>query len=150
MGGEGMRRSGAGAESAPARSRRRTSAARLSGIRRGLKSRATAPIGTLIRKIQGQPTNWVSSPPSRMPKSPPAAPIAPQMPKARLNSAESVKMVTNSDCSAGSTIAAPTPWSPRASSSAAPVGASGEQAETDEIEALPPEELQPASPQQQE
>src|SRR5205809_157997 len=53
--------------------------ARLSGMKRKLRRNTSAPMGTLIKKIEGQPRNCVSTPPSTRPKAPPAAPSAPEI-----------------------------------------------------------------------
>ena len=52
-------------------------------------------------------------PPASRPTVPPSAPTPPQMPRALLRSAPSGNMFVTIDSAAGSTSAAPSPWTPR-------------------------------------
>ncbi len=81
--------------------------------RRGTIRRPTAttasPIGTLTRKIAGQLNACVRMPPARTPEVPPSPAIAPQIPRARLRSAPSAKLVVMIARLAGEMTAAPSP-----------------------------------------
>ena len=79
------------------------------------RSRITpAPMGTLTRKIAGQPNACVSTPPSSTPSEPPTPPIAPHTPRARLRSRPSVNEVAMIARLAGEITAPPMPCSVRA------------------------------------
>ena len=60
-----------------------------------------------------QPAYRVSKPPASTPTVAPAAPTPPQSPSALLRSAPSPNMFITIDSAAGSTTAAPRPWTPR-------------------------------------
>jgi hypothetical protein len=96
---------------------RATDSERLSGMIRGARASTAAPIGTLMKKIQRQPSASTITPPSSSPTAPPAPAIAPQTASARLRSDPSAKVVRMIDNAAGETIAPPSPCAPRATSS---------------------------------
>ena len=76
--------------------------------------RTTAATGTLTQKIHSQPRYFVRMPPIRTPAAAPLPPTAPQAPSALLRSLPSVNVTEMIDRAAGVTIAAPSPWTPRA------------------------------------
>ena len=109
---------------APATSkRRRPTAARLSPRSTRLRAATTAATGTLMKKIHSQPSPDVIGPPISHAAVPPMAPVEPQIPSALLRSAPSGKVVMRIDSAVGVMIAAATPWSTRAPSSAPTVPA---------------------------
>src|ERR1700722_333832 len=63
--------------------------------------------------MYGQPAYRVRAPPASTPTVAPLAPMAPQIPSALLRSAPSGNMFITIDSAAGSTAAAPRPWTPR-------------------------------------
>src|SRR4051794_4932016 len=73
----------------------------------------SAPTGTLMKKIHDQSSALVRAPPSRTPAAPPLPEAAPQMPRARLRSRPSRKVVVRIDNAAGESSAAPRPCSER-------------------------------------
>jgi hypothetical protein len=77
----------------------------------------------LTRKIQRQLSASVSTPPSTSPTLNPADALAANTPRARLRSAPSGNVVAMIDTAAGTVSAAPTPCSPRATTSGAAEGA---------------------------
>ena len=66
-----------------------------------------------MKKIHDQLNALVSAPPSRTPAAPPLPEAAPQMPRARLRSRPSSKVVVRIERAAGESSAAPRPWSER-------------------------------------
>src|SRR3954449_5047066 len=64
--------------------------------------------------MYSQPAYRVRNPPAISPTVAPAAPSAPQIPRALLRSAPSWNMFITIDRAAGSMIAAPMPWTARA------------------------------------
>ena len=99
---------------APATSKRRASAIRLSRTTLGDRARTSAPTGTFTKKIHSQPRYFVRIPPKRTPAAAPLPPIAPQIPSALFRSEPSSKVVVMIDSVAGEMIAAPRPWTARA------------------------------------
>jgi hypothetical protein len=87
---------------------------RPSGTSRPPKTTTARPIGTLMRKIAGQPRPWVSTPPSRTPEVAPSPPSAPHTPSARLRDAPSSNDVVMIARLAAEITAPPTPWIARA------------------------------------
>ena len=81
--------------------------------RNGVRPIRTAPIGTLTKKIHSQPNALVRTPPSSAPAAAPLPAIPPQMPRARLRSRPSVKVVARMDSAAGESKAPPKPWTAR-------------------------------------
>ena len=67
----------------------------------------------LMKKIHDQLSALVSAPPSSTPAAPPLPDAAPQIPRARLRSRPSLKVVVRIDRAAGDNIAAPSPCSER-------------------------------------
>ena len=74
----------------------------------------TAPSGTLIAKIAGQPSVWVSTPPSSAPEEAPSPPTAAHRPRPRLRSGPSGSAEVMIERVAGATIAPPKPCRARA------------------------------------
>ena len=110
---------------APATSKRRCpAAARLSRRSTGLSAATTPATGTLMKKIHSQPRPSVIGPPTSHAAVPPMAPVEPQIPSALLRSAPSGKVVITIDSAVGVMIAAATPCTARAVSSASLVPAS--------------------------
>jgi hypothetical protein len=87
-------------------------------------SSTTTTIGALIRKIQGQPSRSVSTPPSTRPTLNPADALAAKTPRARFRCAPSGKVVAMIDTAAGTVSAAPMPCTQRAATSSRALGAS--------------------------
>ena len=71
------------------------------------------PTGTLMKKIHDQLSALVRAPPSSTPAAPPLPDAAPQIPRARLRSRPSRKVVVRIESAAGESSAAPSPWSER-------------------------------------
>ena len=101
---------------APRRARRTTSRSRPGSPcrRRGARTNAATPTGTLTKKIHDQLSASVRTPPSRTPAAAPKPPTAPQTPSAMLRSRPSENVVVRIDSAAGEMTAAPSPWSERA------------------------------------
>jgi len=72
----------------------------------------------LMKKIHSQPGPSTSGPPITHPAVAPTPPSAPQIPSALLRSEPSGNVVAMIDRAVGVMIAAPTPWTARAASSA--------------------------------
>ena len=146
------------AASAPrGRSRARAAASRLSTISRWAETAASTPIGTLMNRIQRQPSASVRMPPSRTPAAPPAPPMAPQIPTARLRAGPSVKVVVRIESEAGAMTAPPSPWTARAAiSTRLAVGeAAGQRGEREQEQARDehppaPEQVSRAAAEEQE
>ncbi len=83
-----------------------------------------AATGTLMKKIHSQPRPSVIGPPISHAAVPPMAPVEPQIPSALLRSAPSGNVVMRIDSAVGVMIAAATPCTARAVSSAPVVPAS--------------------------
>jgi hypothetical protein len=94
-----------------------TRSERLSGTILGASASTTAPIGTLTKKTQRQLSSSTITPPRSSPMAPPAPAMAPHTASARFRSGPSAKVVRMIDSAAGETIAPPSPWRPRATSS---------------------------------
>ena len=110
---------------APATSKRRCrTTARLSRRSTGLSAATRRPTGTLMKKIHSQPRPSVTGPPISHAAVPPMAPVEPQIPSALLRSAPSGNVVMRIDRAVGVMIAAATPCTARALSSASVVPAS--------------------------
>jgi hypothetical protein len=90
---------------------------------RTIRNSAT-PTGTLMKKIHSHPTVSVITPLSSTPTAAPEAPTPPHIPRARLRSSPSGKIVVRIESAAGAIIAAPKPWTPRAITSTEKLGAS--------------------------
>ena len=90
-----------------------------------------------MKKIHRQPGPSVSGPPISHAVVAPTPPSAPQIPRALLRSAPSVKVVEMMDRAVGVMIAAPAPWSTRAASSAAGVQARPQSSEAAVNSAIP-------------
>ena len=88
--------------------------ARRRGSRAAPRTITSAPSGTLMAKIAGQPSAWVSTPPSSAPEEAPRPPIAPHAPRPRLRSGPSGSEEVMIDSVAGETTAPPKPCSARA------------------------------------
>src|SRR4029077_13147296 len=102
------------AVTAPATSKFRSACSSIdSGIKRIESTNATAPIGTLMKKIHGHENACVSAPPSTRPTAPPPAAIADQTPSALPRSLPSENVVLMIASAAGEMNAAPRPWSAR-------------------------------------
>src|SRR5581483_687372 len=71
------------------------------------------PTGTLMKKIQGQLSDDVSTPPSRTPTAAPLPEAAPHRPSARFRSRPSRNVVMRSDRPAGANSAPPSPSNAR-------------------------------------
>ena len=99
---------------APGTSKVRTLASRLSFSSRGASTNASAPTGTLTKKIHDQLSASVSTPPSSTPAAAPKPPTAPQTPSAMLRSRPSVNVVERIESAAGEMMAAPRPCTARA------------------------------------
>jgi hypothetical protein len=95
------------------------SAGASAGSTRRLPAITSAPSGTLIAKIAGHPSVWVSTPPSRAPDEAPSPPTAPHRPSPRLRSRPSGSEEVMIDNVAGETIAPPKPCSARRSAAKA-------------------------------
>src|SRR5581483_7254449 len=108
---------------APAQSGRTWRSERLSRTKRGARTNASAPTGTLTKKIHSQPRYFVSTPPASTPTAAPPPPIAPQIPSALLRSAPSSNVVVMIDSAAGEMIAAPSPCTARAATRTPPAHA---------------------------
>src|SRR5918994_3986107 len=104
-------------ETAPAKSKWRCPSLRDSGSRRGARSAAAMPTGTLTNSTHSQPAHSVSMPPSRTPTAPPEPATAPQTPIALLRSEPSANSTVTSESAAGESSAAPRPWTARAATS---------------------------------
>ena len=99
---------------APATSKFRSACSSIdSGIKRIESTKATAPIGTLMKKIHGQENACVSTPPSTRPTADPPDAIAAQTPSALPRSLPSENVVLMIASAAGEMNAAPRPWSAR-------------------------------------
>ena len=133
---------------APATSKRRcAAAARLSRSSTGLRAATAAATGTLMKKIHSQPRPSVIGPPTSHAAVPPMAPVEPQIPSALLRSAPSGNVVITIDSAVGVMIAAATPCTTRAASSASLVPASPAPSEASANRPVPSDE-HPAAPQQ--
>ena len=115
------------------------------------------PTGTLTKKIHGQESVVVRTPPSTRPTAPPPTAIAAHTPIAFVRSAPSANVVVMIESAAGAMSAAPRPWSPRKTMSASEVGASPfeqrrdrEDDDADEEDPLAPDEVARAPAEQQE
>ena len=85
------------------------------------------PTGTLTKKIHGQQSVCVSTPPSSRPNALPPLAIAAQTPSAFARSAPSWNVVVMIESAAGETSAAPRPCSARPRSASAEPGEAVEQ-----------------------
>ena len=122
---------------APAKSKPRKPAMRLSRTS-GRVSRSTiAPTGTFTKKIHSQPAYFVRMPPNRTPAAAPLPPIAPQIPSALLRSEPSSKVVMMIESVAGEMIAAPSPCMTRAAISTPIEPASPQASDAAEKRAIP-------------
>ncbi len=77
-------------------------------------------MGGLIKKIERQPKNWVSAPPTTMPVIAPAAVIACHTPSAFVRSGPCSVEVVSSESAAGDVAAAASPCTMRAATSSTP------------------------------
>src|SRR5690242_11566899 len=105
---------------APGTSRRPPRAADL-GSTRGETAATATPIGTLMKKTQRHEAMSVSTPPSNKPIALPAPDIAAYTPIARVRAGPSSNVSPISDRAVGAAIAAPHPWTARATTSHAEV-----------------------------
>jgi hypothetical protein len=94
----------------------RTCAPRLSLRKRGASTAAASPTGTLIQKIQCQPSVFTSTPPSRGPSATPSPEMDDHMPSAAVRRS-SGKADESSVSVSGIRSAAPRPWKVRATTS---------------------------------
>src|SRR3954468_24519630 len=92
--------------------RRAARSGRPPGTNRCTATAVSRPIGTLMKRIQRQPSASVSTPPRSTPTAPPTPPIAPHAPSARLRSWPTVKTLEMIDRVAGATPAPPNPRPP--------------------------------------
>lgn len=92
----------------PTGSTRRGRAARDSGTCRRVRARATRPTGRFTQKMERQPTESTSTPPTSGPAAMEMPATAPHAPMARARSAGSVKVLVMIDMATGLSIAPPT------------------------------------------
>ena len=107
----------------PTGSRRRGRGARDSGTKRIVSASASRPTGMLIQKIDRQPTDCTSAPPTTGPSARLTPTVAPHMPIACARSRGSVKTLRMIDIATGLSIDPPTPWSMRKAISQPRLGA---------------------------
>ncbi len=108
----------------PGTSRRRTTeGSRDSRMEASAMARVTAPIGTLMKKIQPQCRCWLMNPPMSGPKASAIAPIAVQAPIAVVRSLMSSNVATMIASVVGTTRAAPRPCTSRKPISTSPLPA---------------------------
>lgn len=94
----------------PSGSGRRAFGARDSGTKRRVRSRAARPTGRLTQKIERQPTDSTSRPPTSGPAAMDMPTTAPQTPIARARSRGSVKVLVMIDMATGLSMEPPTAW----------------------------------------
>ncbi|CAM5229928.1 hypothetical protein STENM327S_02459 [Streptomyces tendae] len=100
------------------------------GSSRGTGSISRTPATTLSAKVDSQPSQLVSTPPSTVPTAPPAPAIAANTPRARCRSGPSGNRLSTRANAAAAAMAAPTPCTARAviSSAASPAKAPSSEA----------------------
>ncbi len=113
----------------PTGSGRRALGARDPGTKRSVSRRAARPTGTLIQKIERQPTESTSNPPTSGPAAIEMPTTAPHTPMARARSRGSVKVLVMIDIATGFSIEPPTACTMRAATSSSRLGASEQSTE---------------------
>ncbi len=108
----------------PTGSGRRALGARDSGTKRRVSSRAARPTGRLSQKIERQPTDSTSRPPTSGPAAMEMPTTAPHTPIARARSRGAVKVLVMIDMATGLSIEPPTAWTMRKTISRSRLGAS--------------------------
>ena len=107
----------------PTGSKRRGRGAFDSGMKRSVRRIAASPIGRLIRKIERQPTEETSAPPTIGPSAIEMPNTAPQTPTAWARSRGSVNVLVMIDIATGFIIEPPTAWSTRKATRNSTLGA---------------------------
>ena len=108
-----------------------------SGTNRWVAAMAAIPMGTLIQKMDRQPAELTSKPPSTGPSARLTPTTDPQMPTARARSPRSVKVLTMIDIATGLSIEPPTACRARKATRAPSPGATPQSSEPSEKIASP-------------